>query len=280
MIEADRDGDGEVNEEEFFLHHAEDLPLLSINTPEPAVGLTKLAGRAGRGGAHAHKPGTGDGASQPGRGTQPAGLGMAAVARGGGPGAGARAKGKAAVLALVEGTRRGLAADEARRGEIEAACRALEALNPEREPLASPALSGKWRLVYTTRGSILGKSRPALFRPRGPIYQVLDGKKLKARNNETSPTFSSVTAGLTPMSKSEVAVQFEQFKIGGIIPIKAPESAKGTVSTCGRRAGRGRGLTKKKARHHVLGRGDAGVSGGQGQLVCEWTRAAAPQGGD
>ena len=154
---------------------------------------------------------------------------MASVARGGGPGAGARAKGKAAVLGLIEGTRRGLAADEARRGEIERACRALEALNPEREPLASAALSGKWRLVYTTSGSILGTSRPALFRPRGPIYQVLDGEKLKARNNETSPTFSSVTAGLTPMSASEVAVQFEQFKIGGIIPIKAPESAKGTL---------------------------------------------------
>ena len=219
----------------------------ALTRPSRLLASQKLAGRAGRGGAHAHKPGTGDGASQPGRGTQPAGLGMAAVARGGGPGAGARAKGKAAVLALVKGTRRGLAADEARRGEIEAACRALEALNPEREPLASPALSGKWRLVYTTSRSILGKSRPALFRPRGPIYQVLDGEKLKARNNETSPTFSSVTAGLTPMSKSEVAVQFEQFKIGGIIPIKAPESAKGTVSsTCGRRAGRGRGLTKKK----------------------------------
>jgi len=39
-----------------------------------------------------------------------------------------------------------------------------------------------------------------------------------------------VTAALTPVSDKEVAVQFKQFKILGLIPVTAPESAKGSLS--------------------------------------------------
>jgi hypothetical protein len=54
---------------------------------------------------------------------------------------------------------------------------------------------------------------------------------LKARNNETWPLFNSVTANLTPVNDSLVNVQFQNFKIGNIIPVKAPESAKGSLDT-------------------------------------------------
>ena len=40
-----------------------------------------------------------------------------------------------------------------------------------------------------------------------------------------------VYADLTPQSKSQVAVQFRQFRILGLIPVTAPESAKGTLDT-------------------------------------------------
>jgi hypothetical protein len=39
-----------------------------------------------------------------------------------------------------------------------------------------------------------------------------------------------VTAALTPVSDSQVDVQFKQFKILGLIPVTAPESAKGSLS--------------------------------------------------
>ena len=40
-----------------------------------------------------------------------------------------------------------------------------------------------------------------------------------------------VAAELTPETKSRVGVQFKQFKLLGLIPITAPESAKGKLDT-------------------------------------------------
>ena len=40
-----------------------------------------------------------------------------------------------------------------------------------------------------------------------------------------------VEAELTPETKSRVAVQFKKFKILGLIPITAPENAKGKLDT-------------------------------------------------
>ena len=48
-------------------------------------------------------------------------------------------------------------------------------------------LSGQWELLYTTSGSILGATRPALLRPWGPTYQVIDTAALTARNKEGAP---------------------------------------------------------------------------------------------
>lgn len=39
--------------------------------------------------------------------------------------------------------------------------------------LASPFINGRWELLYTTSGSIIGKNKPRRLRPFGPIYQVL-----------------------------------------------------------------------------------------------------------
>ncbi len=40
-----------------------------------------------------------------------------------------------------------------------------------------------------------------------------------------------VDAELTPVSESQVNVQFKKFKIFGLIPVTAPESAKGSLDT-------------------------------------------------
>jgi hypothetical protein len=106
----------------------------------------------------------------------------------------------------------------------------LERLNPTPKPLASPLLNGRWELLYTTSDSILGTKRPALLRPSGPIYQLLNGPALRAANRESAPLFSSVTAELSPLSANKVAVQFKQFKLLGIIPITAPPSARGELA--------------------------------------------------
>ncbi|KAH9623377.1 hypothetical protein KSS87_016685 [Heliosperma pusillum] len=74
--------------------------------------------------------------------------------------------------------------------------RKLEALNPTKEPLKSDLLNGKWELIYTTSTSILQ---------------------------------TQVTADLTPVNSKKVAVKFDYFKIGGLIPVKAPDRARGSL---------------------------------------------------
>ncbi|XP_074333118.1 putative plastid-lipid-associated protein 4, chloroplastic isoform X3 [Apium graveolens] len=74
--------------------------------------------------------------------------------------------------------------------------RKLEAVNPTKAPLKSELLNGKWELLYTTSASIL---------------QI------------------TVTADLTPVNAKKVAVKFDFFKIGGLIPVKAPDRAVGAL---------------------------------------------------
>ena len=101
-----------------------------------------------------------------------------------------------------------------------------------------------------TSPPVLGKTRPPFLRPFGPIYQSIDVPRLRAKNQaslqasslvlvcahsrrsqETWPFFNSVTALLTPVSKTKVNVQFATFRIFGVIPITAPEAAKGSLDT-------------------------------------------------
>ncbi|KAL0026381.1 hypothetical protein WJX79_004981 [Trebouxia sp. C0005] len=74
-------------------------------------------------------------------------------------------------------------------------------------------------------------NRPAVLRPNGPIFQYIDAPNGKARNQESWPFFNSVAADLSPESNSRVGVQFTQFKIFGLLPVTAPESAKGKLDT-------------------------------------------------
>lgn len=132
---------------------------------------------------------------------------------------------KANLLSLVSTVKRGLTATPDDLSRIEAAIQRCERINPTREPLSSPFLQGKWKLVFTTSRSILGDGRPEFLRPSGDIFQCIDAQKLKARNLEGAPTFSSVDADLTVENKTTVQVQFTQFKIGGVIPVKVPSTS-------------------------------------------------------
>lgn len=138
---------------------------------------------------------------------------------------------KQELLAAIEPLERGVTATDEEQKNVEQLIRKLEQANPNSKSLSSPLINGKWKLLYTTSESILGKTRPALTRPNGPIYQFIDAPNGKARNQESWPFFNSVSADLTPETQSRVGVQFTFFKILGLLPIKAPESAKGKLDT-------------------------------------------------
>ncbi|KAL0422308.1 UNVERIFIED_CONTAM: putative plastid-lipid-associated protein 4, chloroplastic [Sesamum latifolium] len=106
--------------------------------------------------------------------------------------------------------------------------RKLEAVSPTKEPLKSDLLNGKWELIYTTSQSILQTQRPKFLRSRRN-FQAINVDTLRAQNLESLPFFNQVTANLTPLNAKKVAVQFDVFKIGGFIPIKAPGRARGEL---------------------------------------------------
>ncbi|KAL9258856.1 putative plastid-lipid-associated protein 4, chloroplastic [Drosera capensis] len=111
---------------------------------------------------------------------------------------------------------------------IDQIVRRLEAVNPTKEPLKSGFLDGKWELIYTTSESILQRQRPKLLRSR-TNYQAINVDTLRAQNMESWPFFNQVTADLTPLNSRKVAVKFDYFKILGLIPVKAPEKARGEL---------------------------------------------------
>jgi hypothetical protein len=134
------------------------------------------------------------------------------------------------LLDAIKPLQRGLKASPEDKQAVELLAQQLEKLNPTPKPLGSPLLNGRWKLLYTTSDSILGAKRPALLRPSGPIYQLLDNNALRAANRETAPLFNSVTAELSPLAINKVAVQFKQFKLLGLITINAPPTARGELA--------------------------------------------------
>eukprot|EP01023_Acetabularia_acetabulum_P050207 TRINITY_DN5410_c0_g1_i10.p2 TRINITY_DN5410_c0_g1~~TRINITY_DN5410_c0_g1_i10.p2 ORF type:complete len:215 (+),score=26.96 TRINITY_DN5410_c0_g1_i10:183-827(+) len=138
---------------------------------------------------------------------------------------------KTQILAAVKDLQRGLTASESDKQQVDELARKLEKQNPNSNVLESSQINGKWRLLYTTSEGILGTKKPALFRPKGPIFQTIDAVNLKAKNQETSPFFNAVEADLEPVSKSQVKVIFKTFYILGFIPVKAPETARGSLDT-------------------------------------------------
>eukprot|EP01025_Chloroclados_australasicus_P066130 TRINITY_DN904_c0_g1_i1.p2 TRINITY_DN904_c0_g1~~TRINITY_DN904_c0_g1_i1.p2 ORF type:complete len:179 (-),score=29.59 TRINITY_DN904_c0_g1_i1:310-846(-) len=138
---------------------------------------------------------------------------------------------KKKVLEAIKGLDRGVNADSKAIDRVEKLVRQLERANPTPSPVRSPLINGRWKLVYTTSQNILGADRLPFFRPFGPIFQTLDTKKLKGRNQETYPFFNGVVAQLTPASKSRVDVQFKTFYIFGLFPFPASPLFKGFLDT-------------------------------------------------
>ena len=139
---------------------------------------------------------------------------------------------KGALLSKISTVERGAVATEEDKEEIDALARNVENTQKRRNALESKFINGKWELMYTTSASILGLSKPKLFRPSGPIYQTIDAKNLRAFNSESAPFYNQVSAELTPTTKSSVDVQFKKFGLfSGLIKINAPESAKGKLDT-------------------------------------------------
>ncbi|CAL1385505.1 unnamed protein product [Linum trigynum] len=124
---------------------------------------------------------------------------------------------------------RGVEATPQEQQRVDEIARKLEAVNAEKEPLKSTLLNGKWELLYTTSQSILKKKWPKLLRPNGKIYQAINVDTLRAQNLETWPFFNQATANLVPLNEKRVAVNFDFFKIAGLIPIESPGSGRGQL---------------------------------------------------
>ena len=139
---------------------------------------------------------------------------------------------KADLLRKIETVERGANASEEDKEEIDVLAQRVEKTQKRKNALETEYINGKWELMYTTSASILGLTKPKLFRPSGPIYQTIDAKNLRAFNSESAPFYNQVSAELTPTSKSSVDVQFKKFGLfNGMIKINAPESAKGKLDT-------------------------------------------------
>uniref|UniRef100_A0A7S2UVA5 Plastid lipid-associated protein/fibrillin conserved domain-containing protein n=1 Tax=Fibrocapsa japonica TaxID=94617 RepID=A0A7S2UVA5_9STRA len=143
---------------------------------------------------------------------------------------------KTELLEVLGPLKRGLVETEAQASAVAGLAEKLEKVNPTKNPLDSPLINGRWSLIYTTSGQILGRDRPDFLRAKGPIYQTIDVPNLAAKNEEKISPLpfisiqNQVTARLTPKSKSFVDVQFLEFGLGPV-KIKAPESAKGALDT-------------------------------------------------
>ncbi|XP_052194455.1 probable plastid-lipid-associated protein 4, chloroplastic [Diospyros lotus] len=135
---------------------------------------------------------------------------------------------KEELLEAISPLDRGADATPEDQQRIDQIARKLEAANPTKEPLKSDLLNGKWELIYTTSQSILQTQRPKFLRSR-TNYQAINVDTLRAQNMESWPFFNQVTADLTPLNARKVAVKFDFFKIGGLIPVKAPERARGEL---------------------------------------------------
>lgn len=139
---------------------------------------------------------------------------------------------KSELLELSRKVNRGLTETPEERGKILQLFEDLEKSNKLKATLKNPALNAVWSLEYTTSDSILG--RKSLGKKIGPVLQMINANTLMGQNSEVVQYFGfinvprKVTAALTPMTPSKVAVQFIRFTLGPI-SFKAPASAKGEL---------------------------------------------------
>ena len=138
---------------------------------------------------------------------------------------------KAEILNLAKAVDRGISETPQQREEMLGLFEQLEKKNKYKESLKSPLINAVWNLQYTTSDSILGRNGSPKV---GNILQIIDGPNLYAKNSETVNYFGlfnvprTVTAALTPMSGSKVAVQFKRFTVGPLA-FNAPDSFKGEL---------------------------------------------------
>lgn len=114
---------------------------------------------------------------------------------------------KQQLLTEISRLNRGVSASIEDRNRVDTLCQALEELNPIPAPLEHSSINGKWELLYTTSDSLLAINRPSILRPNGAIFQTLDVKNLRARNQETWPFFSEVKVVF-------ILSLFEELKLG------------------------------------------------------------------
>eukprot|EP00250_Pteridium_aquilinum_P018597 c24132_g2_i1 orf=52-786(+) len=137
---------------------------------------------------------------------------------------------KQELLQAIAPLDRGLDASPDDQARVDMIIQSLERLSPVKDTVTSPLINGKWELLYTTSEFILKKQRPRFFRSMGPMFQAINNDTLRAQNLETWPFFNQVTASLIPLSGRKVALNFDVFKIAGLISIKAPsERARGEL---------------------------------------------------
>mmetsp|Transcript_3361 Transcript_3361/g.5891 ORF Transcript_3361/g.5891 Transcript_3361/m.5891 type:complete len:241 (-) Transcript_3361:664-1386(-) len=142
---------------------------------------------------------------------------------------------KAVLLEKVKATKLGRVAvkNKVVKNDVEEAIKRTESLNPSKDPLNDPRLSGKWRLVYTDSETVLGTKRPVIFQPRDDIFQTIDAENRTVVNSETMNLFgfipvpNLVRAIFTTSAPIRVNVQFKQFVFGNILKVNAPSTAKG-----------------------------------------------------
>ncbi|KAG2493005.1 hypothetical protein HYH03_008669 [Edaphochlamys debaryana] len=125
---------------------------------------------------------------------------------------------KSGLLDLVYGTARGVSATPVQRAGIEEFITALEARNPNTmptEPQAMSALSGRWKLVYTSNVAtlmLLGALDSMPLVDVGDVYQVVDPVTLNTTNkiDIAVPMMLSLRAdaGLEVRSPRQFKVQF------------------------------------------------------------------------
>ena len=138
---------------------------------------------------------------------------------------------KTEILNLAKKTERGLTETAADKETMLNLFEQLEKKNKYKDSLNSPLINAIWNLEYTTSDSILGRNGSKRI---GRILQTIDGPNLFAKNTETLSFLGflnvprSVTAALTPMNGSKVAVQFKKFTVGPI-GFNAPDSFKGEL---------------------------------------------------
>lgn len=138
---------------------------------------------------------------------------------------------KKEILDLSRQLNRGLDGKPEDRSKLLDLFEKLEAKNSKKSTLGQPSLAdGLWNLEYTTSDDILGKGS---FPRLGGILQKIDTVNLKAENREVLDVFGfklsrKITADLTPLSPSMVAVQFKVFTIGPI-NFNAPAQFKSTL---------------------------------------------------